>query len=234
MGGFRVNGCGVTDHFKKIKSLGFHMCPNCGNMVEFFLEEARQKNDVFFIPTLTLKSRCAVMCSKCGQGQFCSDQWAFRLMQTNGPITGIFESNVQEAGKPEPLPEPEPKQQAPIVKLPLPEPEPQASSAGPSVPNTEPQTPFAKPPVPKMETPFGKRAAPSFFKCPKCGVTQLRQNDFCSFCGSPAPEQEEKEALRTENRNEEAGPQAPAFCPNCGGTVDKDMKFCILCGQKLQ
>ena len=99
MGGFRVNGCGATDHFKKIKSLGTHLCPRCGKVTEFFLDEAKFKVDIFFIPTVTLKSRYAVMCGKCEQGEFCSDQWAVNLINNTGPVSVLFESQVQPAAQ---------------------------------------------------------------------------------------------------------------------------------------
>ncbi|MDO4328923.1 MAG: zinc-ribbon domain-containing protein [Lachnospiraceae bacterium] len=98
MGGFRVNGCGVTDHFKKIKSLGTHVCPDCKNPAEFFLEEVKQKIDIIFIPTLTLKSQYAVMCKKCRRGSFCSTEWAgYLLRQTEDPKV-IFESDAEAKG----------------------------------------------------------------------------------------------------------------------------------------
>lgn len=92
MGGFRFNGCGVTDHFKQIKSLGTHICPNCNKLSEFTLDEANQKIDVFWIPTLTLKTRYAVMCKKCKNGEFCSVEWAGYLMNQTADQEVIFES----------------------------------------------------------------------------------------------------------------------------------------------
>lgn len=97
MGGFRIDGCGVSDHFSKIKSLGQHICPNCQKNSEFFLEEAKQKIDVFFIPTLTLKSRYAIMCNQCKEGQFCSEQWARKLMiKSVGSQDTIFENEEKQ------------------------------------------------------------------------------------------------------------------------------------------
>lgn len=98
MGGFRFNGCGVTDHFKNIKSLGTHICPKCRTLAEFTLDEANQKIDVLWIPTVTLKTRYAVMCKKCENGEFCSVEWAGYLMnQTQRPEI-IFESEATAKG----------------------------------------------------------------------------------------------------------------------------------------
>ena len=178
MGGFRVNGCGVTDHFKKIKSLGLHMCPVCNTTSEFFLEEAKQKVDVLFIPTVTLKSRYAVMCSSCKQGQFCSGQWAVNLINGRVPASGIFESEAQKPSSP------------PVV---------------------EPEKPL---------TP------------PYCisSVTQMREGDFCAYCGKPAPENPQTcnpsgQALDT--------PPAPVICLACGASQPAGNKFCSSCGRPL-
>lgn len=93
MGGFTVNGCGASDHYKKIKSLGFYECANCKKVTEYFLVEAKFKIDVFFIPTVTLKSRYAVKCGKCERsGEYCSDEWASRLMNEGDQHSMIFES----------------------------------------------------------------------------------------------------------------------------------------------
>lgn len=93
MGGIRVNGCGATDHYKKIKSLGFYECSCCKKVTEHFLVDARLKIDIYFIPTLTLKSRYAVKCGKCeGNGEFCSNEWAARLLNEGDQHPVIFES----------------------------------------------------------------------------------------------------------------------------------------------
>lgn len=92
MGGFTVNGFGASDHFKKIKSLGFYECDKCKKVTEHFLADAKFKIDILFIPTFTLKSRYAVMCDKCKNGEYCSDEWASRLINEGDRHTMIFES----------------------------------------------------------------------------------------------------------------------------------------------
>ncbi len=98
MGGFRFNGCGVTDHFRKIKSLGTHICPNCGTLAEFTLDEVKQMIDVVFIPTFTLKSSYAVMCKKCKRGEACSVDWAGYLLNHDDTGEVFFESTAREKG----------------------------------------------------------------------------------------------------------------------------------------
>lgn len=202
MGGFRVNGCGVTDHFKKIKSLGLHMCPVCKTTSEFFLEEAKQKVDVLFIPTVTLKSRYAVMCSSCKQGQFCSGQWAVNLINGRVPASGIFESEAQKPSSP------------PVVE--------------PEKPLTPPCC-ISRETVRQPESGSG-RGIPEFFRCAHCGVTQMREGDFCAYCGKPAPENPQTcnpsgQALDT--------PPAPVICLACGASQPAGNKFCSSCGRPL-
>lgn len=215
MGGFRVNGCGVTDHFKRVKSLGMHLCPSCGRAAEFFLEEAKQKVDVLFIPTVTLKSRYAVMCSKCDQGQFCSDQWAVHLMNSPTPPPVIFESQVQQETPPVPAVEPERQETVTPPPPPPPPPEP-------------PAPPAPKPGGGTMRSSIG---IPVFFKCAHCGVTQMREGDFCAYCGKPAPEDPNAQKTPEPERREE--PPAQAVCPACGSPQLPGSKFCAECGQPL-
>lgn len=166
MGGFRVNGCGVADHFKKIKSLGTHVCPDCKNSAEFFLEEVKQKIDIIFIPTLTLKSQYAVMCKKCRRGSLCSTEWAgYLLRQTEEPKV-IFENDAEAKGWS--------KeyggfgfQERQAAKTPLPE-LPLQTAAKP-IQTVQPQEPA---PVQsgKACPKCGKRAETTVSFCPKCGT----------------------------------------------------------------
>ena len=209
MGGFRINGCGVADHFKKIKSLGMHVCPVCGKDAEFFLEEAKQKIDVIFIPTVTLKSRYAVMCKKCGQGRFCSEQWAIQLINSSAPPAVIFESDVQQT--PPPVPESIPP--APEIRS--------------EIAVTSPQTP---------KPTRGVSSSLSFFRCPQCGVTQIREGNFCSYCNyriDPIPEDPNSYSQSEQKRTLPPVSSALDICPSCGSHLKKESKFCTNCGQPL-
>lgn len=191
MGGFRFNGCGATDHFKKVKSLGMHECPKCHQQTEFLLEIAKFKVDVLFIPTLTLKTRYAVMCSKCENGQFVSDAWAAKLMN-DGPHEVIFEG-VQPA----------------VTQ----------DKETRTVTAAETNRTAALEEGNGVHINRESAAAPSFFKCPYCGVTQMRDGNFCAYCGKPAPEAD--------------GGKAVTACPACGAQVKPGAVFCNQCGKKL-
>lgn len=84
MGGFRVNGCGAKDYFKKLMYLGEHECPNCHKPTPFYLYKGKYKISVFYIPTVTLKERYAVMCDKCECGKFIEDSEALKLLRAAG------------------------------------------------------------------------------------------------------------------------------------------------------
>lgn len=207
MGGFRYNGCGVTDHFKTIKSLGTYTCPNCKKLTEFSLDEANQKIDILWIPTLTLKSRYAVMCRKCKNGEFCSAEWAGYLMNQSAHQEIIFESKAKERGW-SPMtksfqgdvsqksgtslpagaaPQAQPLSERQSVPMPpMPEGLGQSDSGSGKA--------FAEKPVPikpiqsaALHGTAGSADIPQFFKCAYCGVTQMREGNICSYCGKPAP-----------------------------------------------
>lgn len=243
MGGFRINGCGVTDHFKKLRSLGHHTCPYCGREAEFFLEEARQKVDVLFIPTVTLKSRHAVMCGICRQGEICSQEWAAQLMSGQLPDGMIFESKrvveQTEAASQGAIPQPEKQPDFQSITPP--------STSQP--PQIEPENRFR---------PMSKKEIPSFFKCPQCGITQIREGNTCAYCGQPAPADPEAEQAVLSSKPEsgrcpacgsiqtaggrfcsacghqmEPRQQEKRVCPNCGLPAEDHMLFCMECGTKL-
>lgn len=205
MGGFRLNGCGATDHYKKVKNLGIHLCPRCKKAAEFFLEEAKFKIDVFFIPTVTLKSRYVVMCGKCGQGEYCSDQWAVNLSNSIGPVQEIFESQAQQN-----------------VQIQASE---QSTSSAPEKITYVPHEHTMK-----QHISTGS-ASPSFFKCSHCGVTQLREGMFCSYCGKPAPE--DPSIVQNTEQNDENS-DAMGVCPICGNRQKSDKKFCANCGHTME
>lgn len=235
MGGFRYNGCGVTDHFKHIKSLGVHNCPNCKKPTEFTLDEANQKIDVFWIPTLTLKSRYAVMCKKCKNGQFCSTEWAGYLMNQAVPDV-IFEDAARQQGA---SPTANSFKQPEALDTPA-----ANTNNGISRTTSDSQTKAAD-----------SNNSPNFFKCSYCGVTQMREGDFCAYCGKPAPKPDKKEGSPISGkivcpscksrqaagskfcsqcgRKMEAEQPANPCCPNCGTKITAGMLFCMECGARL-
>lgn len=195
MGGVRINGCGVTDHYKTIKSLGIHACPSCKKLAEFTLSEANQKIDVFFIPTFTLKTRYAVMCKKCGNGEFCSVEWAGKLLNMHDTPEILFESqkggpaaseeSVSAGAEPPAPAEKTVSGQRLIGTVLNAKPAEQTEKAaearliGTALRASDASGPHEE----KTRKPAS--GAIAFFKCSACGVTQLREGDVCAYCGAP-------------------------------------------------
>lgn len=226
MGGFRYNGCGVTDHFKKIKNLGMHICPNCRNLAEFTLDEARQKIDVFFIPTLTLKSRYAVMCGRCKQGEFCSVEWAGHLMSQGERPDVIFESGVKQK---EQIPEGNSGSVSETKKLTEDSQKDKGkldfvrcSSCGTLQVREGNFCAHCGKPVSKASEADAGSSGQAFGSenrsvCPSCGSVQQEGNKFCSKCG---------QKLAAEQIREKR-------CSQCGAKGTEEMSFCTECGAKM-
>ena len=89
MGGFTINGCGAADSFKKMKYLGTSYCASCSRETETYLCQVNRKINVFYIPTITLKSSYGVICWKCKQGHYVSQEEAGKL------LAGLGEKNDQ-------------------------------------------------------------------------------------------------------------------------------------------
>lgn len=75
---------------------------------------------------------------------------------------------------------------------------------------------------------------PKFFKCSYCGVTQMREGDFCAYCGKPEPEPEppQETGKRETLEQETESVTGVIVCPGCGNRQEGG-KFCFQCGRKL-
>ena len=83
MGGFQLNGCGAKDYFTKVKYLGDKVCPKCGKLASFYLSKGKFKVSVFWVPTVTLKERYAVMCEKCQEGYWIDNSEAYKILSSS-------------------------------------------------------------------------------------------------------------------------------------------------------
>ena len=92
MGGFTVDGCGATDKFYPIMSLGTHVCPSCNKTAEFTLDEVKRKISVFYIPTATVSVKYAIMCKSCERGSYISEA------EKNGILSGNLTVNISKEG----------------------------------------------------------------------------------------------------------------------------------------
>lgn len=80
MGGYRVNGCGWSDRLKTIRTLGTFYCPTCGKPTVFTLDKVSTKVDVLWIPTVTLKTKHAIVCSVCKNGKICPPEMVNKII----------------------------------------------------------------------------------------------------------------------------------------------------------
>ena len=70
MGGVMVNGCGAADSYYPQLILGKHYCRYCKSIQEFDLMEVKRKIRVFYIPTVAINTKFAVVCKKCKEGLY--------------------------------------------------------------------------------------------------------------------------------------------------------------------
>lgn len=80
-------------------------------------------------------------------------------------------------------------------------------------------------------------SSPVFFKCPSCGITQMREGDSCLYCGQPVPA--ESPGIQSASGQQVSSAQQAVpigdqkTCPSCGTVQKPGNKFCVRCGQKL-
>ena len=260
MGGFTINGCGATDKFTPIKSLGTFSCPGCGNVAEFTLDEVKRKIKVFYIPTATLSIKYAIMCKRCERGRFIEEH------EKNGILNGTM---IVEATK-DGIEVKSKGSASPGVRR-FTE---HSQSTGTSV--TAASSTASSPTCPdcgcelqegavfcwKCGCNLSERAAAeeasSPRTCPDCGCELQEAAMFCWKCGCNLSERaaaEEAPSPRTCpdcgceltedalfclqcgcNLSERAAAEeapSPRTCPDCGCELAKDAMFCLQCGKKL-
>lgn len=74
MGGFLLDGCGVSDGFYPVKEIKVYHCSYCNKEHMYSLFEVKRKLTILFIKTLTFTTKYAVCCSKCKNGYYISDE----------------------------------------------------------------------------------------------------------------------------------------------------------------
>ena len=107
MGGFTINGCGAADSYYPIKDLHTSYCASCGRERMFALMELKRKVKVFYIPTFSVGSKYAVVCSHCKDGWYVSDMQKDFILSHPADSAQIGADGVQLLGLEEPAPQPE-------------------------------------------------------------------------------------------------------------------------------
>ena len=206
MGGFQLDGCGAKDYFTKIKFLGEHLCPNCNKVTPTYLEKGKFKISVFWIPTVTLKERYAIMCENCEQGRWIEDSEAYRLL--NG---GTYDPNMPIQAESVAVPAAPINGNTVSVKT--------CPKCGANI-----QGDFCGICGTKYSEPVPVTVGVAK-KCPKCGADV--QGMFCGICGT---KYEEPVAVKPEPVIEDT--VSVKKCPKCGADVQG--MFCGICGTKYE
>lgn len=204
MGGFRVNGCGVSDRYYKIMELGYFDCPSCKKHSLFTLDEVKRKVDIFFIPTVAVSQKYAVMCKGCGNGWYIEEGDKNDIMSGKKRVVitkegaGFISNEVKpenelpekivEVKKEEPVKAAEVKKEEP-VKVTEKEEKPienksEKQTEKPAVQNTE-----------DKEAPVAENIAESaksftfgalkWKMCPLCMMTYSEDKTVCPICQKP-------------------------------------------------
>lgn len=92
MGGFLYNGCGASDSYYKIKDLEAAYCNSCKTVRTFQLMELKRKIRVFWVPTLSIDTKYAVVCPYCKNG------WYVEEHQKDSILKGTVSVEIGEDG----------------------------------------------------------------------------------------------------------------------------------------
>lgn len=87
MAGFTLNGFGASDSYYPLKELKMAHCRVCGRDTQFSLMELKMKIRLLYIPTVSVGTKYAVVCTRCKNGFYVSqDQRDFIL---NNPVSKV-------------------------------------------------------------------------------------------------------------------------------------------------
>lgn len=112
MGGMLIDGCGASDSYYKLKDVTKAYCRTCGREQMFALMQLKMKIRVFWIPTVPINTKYAVVCPVCKNGVLVDES------QKNEILAGRLQVEVTEDGlilhprqteeprRPQPLPAP--------------------------------------------------------------------------------------------------------------------------------
>lgn len=230
MSGFRINGCGAKDYFKKVKYLGEQMCPNCKMKTPFYLEKGEFKVSVFWIPTVTLKERYAIMCEVCEEGKWIEDATAYSILNGNADTqTQAIQQKAVSSSR----------------KCPKCGAEMEGAFCGKC--GAKYTQPVSAPPKPlKICSNCGAEVFSSF--CGKCGTKYWEQTpyrkvplktcsncgaevegDFCGKCGMRF-QRSSVEPIVLEKRQVQKSVSQEWKCYLCGTSNPQNSNICSLCG----
>ena len=92
MGGMLIDGCGASDSYYKLKDVTKAYCRTCGREQMFALMQLKMKIRVFWIPTVPINTKYAVVCPVCKNGYLVDES------QKNEILAGRLQVEVAEDG----------------------------------------------------------------------------------------------------------------------------------------
>lgn len=180
MGGFRIDGCGTKEYFKKVKYLGERNCPKCKRNTPYYLEKANYKVSVFYIPTVTLKERYAIICERCDYGKYIEDAEAYKILSGDSNTSLNTENtNDKTEERHENLMNKKtcPKCGAEIDGM-------FCGACGTKYVELKISDPIPEPPTPQP-VPEAQE-----WECPLCGTKNPKSATVCGLCGDEKPKKQ--------------------------------------------
>lgn len=199
MGGFLFNGCGASDSYKKIKDIRQGYCKSCRKLQMFGLYELDRKIRVAWIPTLTISTKCAVICEKCKNGIYVEREFLDAVLNENAICR--FDAEGIDIALPEktmekPAVQTENQPSVQIENQPLPkiekkEEEVHCNFCGKLVKNNVKYCPYCGK-MPEHSSPQ-KITEFNFVRkkkvCSQCGLAYSYKKVNCDICGRPLKEE---------------------------------------------
>lgn len=74
MAGFTFNGFGASDTYHTLKELKVARCNSCGKEAMFSLMELKMRIRLLYIPTVSVGTKYAVVCTRCKNGYYVDDR----------------------------------------------------------------------------------------------------------------------------------------------------------------
>lgn len=98
MAGFTINGCGASDSYRTLKDLRVERCASCRKDTMHSLMELKMKIRVLYIPTIPIKTRYAVVCTRCKNGYYVSQEQRDFILSSPASSVVITDKGVKLIG----------------------------------------------------------------------------------------------------------------------------------------
>lgn len=151
MAGFLINGCGASDSYYKIKDLVTAYCPRCKKQMPWELAMLKMKIRVVFIPTFSINTKYAVMCSGCRQGYYVSEEQKDFILNNPPSCVEVQQDGVVIHGMGQGAAQPEPQEVSPDLQNQAAQPQNQPMQPQIQVAQPQMQSQAVQPVQPQMQ-----------------------------------------------------------------------------------